>query len=43
MVIDASNVLTVGFYNAFTADSNGQISISKTFENALDTEKLVNY
>ncbi len=41
LIVDAANVLTVGFYNSFEKDASGKISISNTFRNALDSEKLI--
>lgn len=41
MIIDASNILAMAFYNKFTT-SGGNINISKTFINAFDGEKMLN-
>jgi len=41
LIIDASNVLAMGFYNSFEKGADGQIEISKTFKNAFNLENIV--
>ncbi len=40
LIVDASNVLAVGFYNAFPQE-NSQIQISQSFKQAFDLDKIV--
>ena len=40
MIIDASNVLAVGFYNAFSP-TNGEIQISDVFKKSFDAENII--
>ncbi len=41
LIIDASNVLAMGFYDSFEKGADGQIAISKTFKNAFNMEKII--
>ena len=41
MIIDASNILAMGFYEMFPAGGDGQADIAMSFRNAFDAEKIV--
>jgi hypothetical protein len=41
LIIDASNVLTTGFYSQFNKNDKGEVSVSLTFARAFDFEKIV--
>ncbi len=40
LIIDASNILAIGFYNKFIPDDSGNISISETYMSGLDATKI---
>lgn len=40
MIIDASNILAMGFYNSFPKSADGGVAISQVFKEALSVEKV---